>query len=115
MKEKRMKRDEKTEKKLFVKSSEPTGRKKTMRCAFGWQNFALIGVCVSFIISGLIMMLPEEDVRNRVGGRYAAAPGPGAFDARRIRAAPIPCFIGFVGIIPAILFIPFSKRQEEQK
>lgn len=115
MKEKRMKSNEETSRKDFLRSKEKDYAERRSRCAFGWLNFALIGVCVAFIVSGLLMMLPEEDVRNRVGGRYAAAPGPGAFDARRIRAAPIPCFIGFVGIIPAImLFSPKPEKKENE-
>lgn len=58
-------------------------------------------------------MLPEQDVRNTVGGRYAAAPGPGAFDARRIRLAPIPCFIGFAMMIPIILMKNESVKSEK--
>ena len=73
------------------------------RCAFAWQNFALTGVAVACIVVGCLLMLPEADVRNTVGGRYAPAPGPGAFEARRIKVAPIPCFIGFVLMVPAIL------------
>ena len=73
------------------------------RCAFAWQNFALTGVAIAFIVAGCLLMLPEADVRNTVGGRYAPAPGPGAFEARRIKVAPIPCFIGFVLMVPAIL------------
>lgn len=76
------------------------------RCAFAWQNFLLTGVAVAFVVAGFLLMLPETDVRNTVGGRFAAAPGPGAFAARRIRAAPIPCFIGFVLMVPAIMYVP---------
>lgn len=73
------------------------------RYAFGWQNFALTAAAVTLIVTGCLLMLPEKDVRAEYGGRYAAAPGPGAFDARRIRTAPIPCFIGYVLMIPAIM------------
>lgn len=67
------------------------------------KNFMLIGIAVVLMITGYVLMLPETDVRNTVGGRFAAAPGPGAFDARRIRLAPIPCFLGYVLMIPAIM------------
>ena len=79
--------------------------------AFRWQNFALVALAVVFIVTGFVLMLPPVDIRNTVGGRWAAAPGPGAFDAVRIRAAPIPCFIGFVLMVPAILYVP---RDEEK-
>lgn len=78
-------------------------KKERWPSTFGWKNYALTALAVTFIVSGFLLMLPEADVRNMVGGRYAAAPGPGAFDARRIRAAPIPCLIGFVLMVPAIL------------
>ena len=83
--------------------------KEKKTCALGWQNFAWMGVAVAFIVTGYLMMLPESDVKNTVGGHSAAAPGPGAFDARRIRAAPIPCVIGFVLMVPAIL-VKSGKR-----
>ena len=82
------------------------------RCAFAWQNFMLTGVAVSFVVAGFLLMLPEVDVRNTVGGRYAPAPGPGTFEARRIRAAPIPCFIGFALMVPAILWVPRQRKEE---
>ena len=83
------------------------------RCAFSWRHFALTAVALSFIVVGCILMLPEQDVRNTVGGRYAAAPGPGAFDARHIRLAPIPCFIGFAMMIPIILMKNESVKSEK--
>lgn len=72
-------------------------------------NFILIAVAVACITTGCILMLPEKDVRNTVGGRYAPAPGPGAFDTRRIRAAPIPCVVGYLLMIPAILYRKSEK------
>ncbi len=83
------------------------------RCAFAWQNFALTGVAIAFIVVGCLLMLPETDVRNTVGGRYAPSPGPGAFDVRRIKVAPIPCFIGFALMIPAILVK--NERMKSEK
>ena len=80
--------------------------------AFRWQNFALVGLSVAFIVTGCLLMLPPVDIRNTVGGRFAAAPGPGAFDARRIRAAPIPCFVGFALMVPAILYVPREHENE---
>ncbi len=84
-------------------------------CAFAWQNFTLTGIAVAFIVAGCLLMLPETDVRNTVGGRYAPAPSPGTFDARRIKVAPIPCFIGFVLMIPTIMYVPKNVKREEMK
>lgn len=83
--------------------------------AFRWQNFALVAVAVAFIVTGCLLMLPPVDIRNTVGGRFAPAPGPGAFDARRIRAAPIPCFLGFALMVPAILYVPSEHTEEEKR
>ncbi|MBQ9285101.1 MAG: DUF3098 domain-containing protein [Bacteroidaceae bacterium] len=88
-----------------------THAKHTWRCAFAWQNFALAAVAVAFIVTGFLLMLPETDVRNRPGGRFAPAPGPGAFDARRIRVAPVPCFIGFAMMPLVIMYVPRERKK----
>lgn len=88
-------------------------KKGTWRPAFGRRNYALAALSVLFIISGFLLMLPESDVRNTVGGRFAPTPGPGAFDARRIRTAPIPCFIGFVLMVPAIMVTNKGMKSEK--
>ena len=82
-------------------------------CAFAWHNFVLTGVAVACIVMGCLLMLPETDVRNTVGGRYAPSPGPGAFEARRIKVAPIPCFIGFVLMVPTIMYVPKKVKSEQ--
>jgi len=73
----------------------------------------VVAVAVVLIVVGFMLMLPEIDIRNTPGGRYAPAPGPGAFDPVRIRVAPIPCFIGFVLMVPAILYVPQRKETSE--
>jgi len=73
------------------------------------QNVILAALAVALIVTGCVLMLPETDVRNTVAGRYAASPGPGAFEARRIRWAPIPCVLGFLLMVPAILYVPREK------
>ena len=75
----------------------------------GWPNVALTLVAVALIVVGFVLMLPPIDIKNTPGGRYAPAPGPGAFDAIRIRTAPVPCVIGFVLMVPAILYVGLSK------
>ena len=84
------------------------------RCAFAWQNFALTIVALLFIVAGLMLMLPPVDIRNTVGGRYAPSPGPGAFDSQRIRVAPIPCFVGFVLVIPGIMYVPRERVKAKE-
>lgn len=75
------------------------------------KKLMLTGIALSFIITGFILMLPAHDVRNTPGGRYAAAPGPGAFEDVRIRAAPVCCFVGYVMMIPIILYVPKERRE----
>lgn len=87
---------------------------RAWRCAFAWQHFALTAVAVAFIVAGFLLMLPEADVRNTVGGRFAPAPGPGAFEARRIKLAPIPCFIGFAMMPIVIMYVPRSRRRIDE-
>ena len=77
---------------------------------FAWQHYALTAVAVALIVTGFLLMLPEADVRNRPGGRFAPAPGPGAFEARRIRVAPIPCSVGFAMMPFVIMYVPRSRR-----
>lgn len=90
------------------RQEKPTTKQTDTRwhSAFGRWHYALTGAALACIVAGCLLMLPEKDVRNTVGGRYAAAPGPGAFAAQRIRWAPIPLFIGYAMIIPVILFVP---------
>ncbi|MCR4995230.1 MAG: DUF3098 domain-containing protein [Bacteroidales bacterium] len=99
-----------------MKKNKPNNRSKKdearpWRCAFAWQHFMLTGVAVALIVIGCVLMLPECDVRNTPGGRYAAAPGPGAFDAVRIKTAPIPLFIAYVMMIPVIMYVPRQRRK----
>lgn len=97
----------KTEKK---KDSARPRSARPWQTVFAWQHYALTAVAVALIVTGFLLMLPEADVRNRPGGRFAPAPGPGAFEARRIRVAPIPCFVGFAMMPFVIMYVPRSRR-----
>ncbi len=88
---------------------------RSWHTAFAKQNYIIVAVAVVLIVVGFILMLPEVDVRAAPGGRYAPAPGPGAFDPVRIRVAPIPCFIGFVLMVPAILYVPCERQKDDEK
>ena len=97
----------KTEKK---KDSVRPQSARPWQTVFACQHYALTAVAVALIVTGFLLMLPEADVRNRPGGRFAPAPGPGAFEARRIRVAPIPCFVGFAMMPFVIMYVPRSRR-----
>ncbi len=89
-------------------------RSRHWQTVFSWQHYALTAVAVAFIVVGFVLMLPEADVRNRPGGRFAATPGPGAFAARRIKLAPIPCFIGFAMMPWVIMYVPRERRRIDE-
>ena len=88
------------------KNNKERCRKASWCRAFGGVNYVLTSIAVVLIVMGCVLMLPEKDVRNTVGGRFAAAPGSDAFDARRIKVAPIACFIGYVLMPVAIMYVP---------
>ena len=97
------------------RSASPRPSSSRWHTAFRWQNYALTSLSVLLIVAGFVLMLPPVDIRNTVGGRYAPCPGPGAFEARRIRAAPIPCFVGFVLMVPAIMYVPRERGKGTEK
>ncbi|MBP3822013.1 MAG: DUF3098 domain-containing protein [Bacteroidaceae bacterium] len=97
------------------RSASPRPATSRWHTAFRWQNYALTSLSVLLIVAGFVLMLPPVDIRNTVGGRYAPCPGPGAFEARRIRAAPIPCFVGFVLMVPAIMYVPRERGKGAEK
>lgn len=81
---------------------------------FAWQHYAMTAVAVVLIVVGFVLMLPEADVRNRPGGRFAHTPGPGAFSERRIKLAPIPCFVGFAMMPWVIMYVPRGRRRTDE-
>lgn len=97
------------------RSASPRPAASRWHTAFRWQNYALTSLSVLLIVAGFVLMLPPVDIRNTVGGRYAPCPGPGAFESRRIRAAPIPCFVGFVLMVPAIMYVPRERGKGAEK
>lgn len=68
--------------------------------AFDKLNFILIGVGVAIILLGFMLMSGS--------GSTEEAFNPDIFSARRIRVAPIVCFIGFASIVYAIMRKPKS-------
>ena len=70
----------------------------------GKQNFIIIAAAIALMATGFTLMRPPVDVKALPGGHHAAAPGPGAMDARRIRLAPVLCLAGYVLVVPGILY-----------
>ena len=72
--------------------------------AFDKTNFILLAVGMLVVILGFILMSgagsDESVVNNDI------------FSVRRIKVAPVVCFIGFISIIYAIIRKPADKGEE---
>ena len=72
--------------------------------AFDKTNFILLAVGMLVVILGFILMSgagSDESVFNN-----------DIFSVRRIKVAPVVCFIGFISIIYAIIRKPTDKGEE---
>lgn len=72
--------------------------------AFGKTNFILLAVGMLVVILGFILMSgagSDESVFDN-----------DIFSVRRIKVAPVVCFIGFISIIYAIIRKPADKGEE---
>ena len=73
--------------------------------AFGKKNFIFLAVGMAIVILGFILMLggsSSEQVYN-----------PDIFSVRRVKIAPVMCFIGFISMIAAVMYKP--KDDEDKK
>lgn len=66
--------------------------------AFGKTNFILLAVGMVIVFIGLILMSGGESTETHYD--------PTIFSARRIKVAPVVCFIGYISIIYAIIRRP---------
>ena len=66
--------------------------------AFDRINFILIAVGMVIVILGFILMSG--------GGSYESVFDADIFSVRRIKVAPVVCFIGFISIVYAIIRKP---------
>lgn len=73
--------------------------------AFDKVNFILLAVGMMIVIIGFLLMSG--------GGSTETAYNPDIFSVRRIKVAPVVCFIGFVSMIYAIVRRPKDKHTEE--
>ncbi len=71
--------------------------------AFDRFNFILLAVGVVIIIIGFLLMSGP--------GSTETAFNPDIFSVRRIKVAPVICFVGFVSIIYAIIHKPKDKEK----
>ncbi len=70
--------------------------------AFDKTNFILVAVGMIVVIIGFILMSG--------GNSNETTFDPSIFNARRIKVAPVLCFIGFVSIVYAIIRKPKSSE-----
>lgn len=73
--------------------------------AFDKVNFILLTVGMMIVIIGFLLMSG--------GGSTETAYNPDIFSVRRIKVAPVVCFIGFVSMIYAIVRRPKDQHTEE--
>lgn len=73
--------------------------------AFDKVNFILLAVGMMSVIIGFLLMSG--------GGSTETAYNPDIFSVRRIKVAPVVCFIGFVSMIYAIVRRPKDQHTEE--
>lgn len=73
--------------------------------AFDKTNYILIAVGVSVVILGFLLMSGDGTTQNGFNAEI--------FSVRRIRVAPMVCFIGFASMIYGIMHKP--KDSEETK
>ncbi len=71
------------------------------KMAFDKTNFILLAVGMAIIILGLLLMAGPSSTETHFE--------PDIFSVRRIKVAPVTCFIGFVFMIYAVLRKPKAK------
>ncbi len=69
--------------------------------AFDKVNFLLLAIGIVIVIIGFVLMSGSASTEE--------AYNPDIFSVRRIKVAPIICFVGFVSIIYAIIRKPKDK------
>ncbi len=73
--------------------------------AFGRMNFILLAISMAIVIIGFILMSGDSS--------SATAYNPDIFSARRIKVAPVVCFVGFVSMIYAVIYKSKEVKSEE--
>ena len=73
--------------------------------AFGKTNFVLLAVGMLVVIIGFVLMSGS--------GSTADYYNPDIFSVRRIKVAPVVCFLGFVSIIYAIIYKPKDNEEKQ--
>lgn len=72
--------------------------------AFDKTNFILLAIGMAVVIIGFILMTGPSSTETTFE--------PEIFSVRRIRVAPVVCFLGFIFMIYAVLRKPKTKTEE---
>lgn len=72
--------------------------------AFDKMNFILLAVGMAIVIIGFILMSGSGSTEESFN--------PDIFSARRIKVAPIVCFLGFAFVVYGIMYKPKDKSVE---
>lgn len=71
--------------------------------AFDCTNFILLGIGFAIVVIGFILMSGSSSSEQ--------AFNPDIFSVRRIKVAPVVCFVGFISMIYAIIRKPKDGQQ----
>lgn len=74
--------------------------------AFDRTNFILLAIGFAIVVIGFILMSGPSSTEE--------AFNPDIFSARRIKVAPVVCFVGFVSMIYAIVRKPKNNGTDKQ-
>lgn len=77
---------------------QPEGRIDHKHLAFDKMNFILLGIGAAIVIIGFILMSGSGSAEGTFD--------PDIFSARRIKIAPVVCFLGFIFMIYAVIRKP---------
>ncbi len=69
--------------------------------AFGKMNYILMAVSVIIVLVGFVLMSGGQSTETFYD--------PSIFNARRIKVAPVVCFIGYAFMVFAIIYRPKDK------
>lgn len=97
---------QKNQKTQPLKNNSALAYKKKEELAMGKINFILIAASFALVVIGFLLMLG--------GNTTDESFNPDIFSTRRIAIGPTIAFLGFVCIVPAVLYRPKKKRDNTE-
>ena len=74
--------------------------------AFGKMNFILLAIGMAVVVLGFILMGGDSSTD--------VAYNPDIFSVRRIKVAPVVCFVGFVSMVFAVVYKPKDGKERAE-